>query len=408
MRTQQTAVDLPYGGLRVVEMADDPAGEMTGFLLAQMGADVIKVELPEGAPSRSVGPWAMGNEGPDTSLTNWYYNSNKRSAVLDYRSQNGRQLLERLVAKSDILLCTAAPPHLSALKLDYDDLTRCHPALIVLSITPFGLDGPWADYRSSDLIGLAAGGPLHMCGYDDHSIPPIRPGGNQAYHIASSFAHKALLIALLDRQQSGLGQIVDVSMHDACAVTVELANPYWFYPGALVRRQTCRHAQPTPTQSALFECADGKHVYFVLVVSEDKPWANLVAWMESKGMAADLASAEFADFKHRQAHYDHVQEMVECFFLIQTAEDAFHEGQARGLPIGVINAPEDLFEDQHFQQRGFFAEVEHEGYGSFLYPGAPFAFSAFTGIPRTRAPHLGEHTDEVLSELAVASAAERD
>lgn len=404
MKPVSTSDDPPYKGLRVIELAGDPAGEMTGYLLASMGAEVIKVELPDGSPTRRIGPMANHKDGPDTSLTYWYYNSNKRSASLDYRTEDGMQLLKKLLAGADILLCTAQPSVLTALGIDYDDLVHRHPSLLVLAITPFGLDGPWADYKSSDLIGLAAGGPLHMCGYDDHSIPPIRPGGNQAYHTASSFAHKALLVALLDRQQTGLGQIVDVSMHEACAVTVELANPYWFYPKAIVQRQTCRHAQPVLTQSAIFECADGKYIYFVLIVSEGKPWTNLVAWMESKAMEADLASPEFAEFEHRKANYAHIQEMVECFFLIQNAADAFHEGQARGLPIGVVNAPEDLFEDEHFKERGFFSEVEHEGHGSVLYPGAPYAFSAFEAVPRKRAPHLGEHTNEVLSELAVNSA----
>ncbi|MBI1180676.1 MAG: CoA transferase [Alphaproteobacteria bacterium] len=393
-------LERPYADLKVVELATDPGGEMTGYLLAGMGADVIKVEPPEGSPTRAVGPWLKGEEGPDDSLAFWYYNSNKRSAVVDYRTKDGMATLEALLAGADIFLCTLQPRALRSAGIDHEALSRRFPNLIVLSVTPFGLTGPWADYKSSELVGLAAGGPLFMCGYDDHAIPPILPGGNQAYHVAASFAHKALLVALIDRQMNGGGQVVDVSMHEGCAVTVELGNPYWFYPKALVERQTCRHAQPVRTQPAIFECADGKWVYFVLVVAEPKPFANLVAWMDSKGMAADLTDEAYQDFAYRQAHYAHVQGVVECFFLVHDAETMFHEGQERELPIAVISAPEELFEDPHNIERGFFVEVEHEGIGTFKYPGAPYQFSAFTSVPRTRAPKLGEHTNEVLGALA--------
>jgi crotonobetainyl-CoA:carnitine CoA-transferase CaiB-like acyl-CoA transferase len=394
----------PYADLKVIELAENPAGEMTGYLLAQMGADVVKIEPPEGSPTRAIGPWLNGKEGPDNSLTYWYYNSNKRSAVLDYRTRSGLEKLEALLADADIFVCTLQPKALKAVGIDHATLGARFPKLIIVSVTAFGLTGPWADYKSSELIGLAAGGPLHMCGYDDHSIPPILPGGNQASHIASSFAHKALLVALIDRQGTGLGQVVDVAMHEACAVTVELANPYWFYPKAIVKRQTCRHAQPVASQPAIFESADGKWLYFVLVVAESKPWANLVAWMDSHGMAADLTDEAYKEFAYRQANYAHVQEMVECFFLVNDAETMFHEGQARELPIAIIQAPEDLFTDVHNVERRFFVDVEHEGIGMFQYPGAPYSFSAFGPVPRQRAPKLGEHTDEVLgSREAVAA-----
>ena len=170
-------------------------------------------------------------------------------------------------------------------------------------------------------------------------------------------------------------------MHEACAVTVELGNPYWFYPKAIVQRQTCRHAQPVRTQPAVFECADGRYVYFALIVSEQKPWANLVDWMDGLGMAADLVEPGYAEYAYRQEHYSHIQGIVECFFLIIDAETAFHDGQARGLPIGIIAAPEELFGDPHYKARNFFVDVEHEGGETYKYPGAPYAFSAFESVP---------------------------
>jgi len=387
-------------GLKVVEIAHDIGGEFTGLLLAQQGAEVVKLEPPEGSPTRRVGPFAEGRESPDTSLNFWFYNSNKRSVAAELMAPGGKAALAGLLAEADILVSTLQPAALKAAGLDLAALCEAHPKLIVLSVTAFGLTGPWADYKSSDLVALAAGGPLNSCGYDDHSIPPIRPGGNQGYHSAASFAQIGVMLALLERQKTGRGQLLDVSMHEACAVNVELANPYWFYPRVHVHRQTCRHAQPSPTQSALFRCADGRYVYFALILSEPKAWNALVNWMDSKGMAVQLTDPAFSDVAYRQEHFHEVQELVECFFLIQDSHEAYHDGQAAGLPIGVLNAPEDLFDDEHLAARGFFTDVEHEGVGKVTYPGPIYRFSSFGEVPRKAAPKLGEHTQDVLGAAA--------
>jgi len=392
----------PLAGLTVVELADDPAGEYVGRLLAEMGARVIKLEPPGGAATRKVGPFARGASGPETSLNFWYYNSNKLSVTVDLSGPEGLPPLMALLARADLLICTLQPKALKALGLDLEALTRALARLIVVSVTPFGLTGPWADYKSSDLVALAAGGPLNSCGYDDHSIPPIRPGGNQGYHTVASFAHIGAMLALLERQKTGLGQLLDISMHEACAVNVELANPYWFYPKVQVKRQTCRHAQPSPTQPALFQCADGRFVYFTLITAEPKAWQNLVAWMDGAGLAAHLTEPEFSDVAYRQAHFSEIQEVVECFFLVHPADQMYKEGQAAGLPIGVLNAPEDLFEDEHLAAREFFVEVEHEGLGKVRYPGAICRFSSFGEVARKRAPKLGEHTAEVMALIGAA------
>ena len=395
----QSGLPHPLGGLKVIELAEDPAGEYVGRLLAEMGARVIKLEPPQGAPSRAVGPFAKGQIGPDNSLNFWFYNSNKASVTVDLAGPEGTAPLLALLGRADIFICTLQPAALRAVGLDLEALTQIFPKLIVLSVTAFGLTGPWADYKSSDLVALAAGGPLNSCGYDDHSIPPIRPGGNQGYHSAASFAHIAVMLALLERQKTGLGQLLDVSMHEACAVNVELANPYWFYPKVQVKRQTCRHAQPSPTQPALFRCADDRFVYFVLIVAEPKSWEALVRWMDGHGMAAQLTDPAFSDVAYRQTNFDQIQELVECFFLVHGSDEMYKEGQANGLPIGVLNAPEDLFADEHLIARGFFVDVEHEGVGTVPYPGAAYRFSTFGEVARTPAPKLGADTKAVLAEF---------
>ena len=383
---------LPYEGLQVVELAGDAAGEHVGKLLADMGADVVKLEPEAGSPTRRIGPFVDDRPDPDRSLSFWFHNTGKRSVVAQSPSD-----LERLLGDADVLITTMRPTELAAEGLDLDLLRARHPRLVVLSVTPFGLTGPWADYSSSDLVGLAAGGLLNSCGYDDHSIPPIRPGGDQGYQTAASFAHNGLLLALIERQSTGRGQLVDVSMHEAIAVSVELANPYWFYPKVLVQRQTCRHAQPSMTQPALFRCKDDRWVYFVLIVADPKPWQATVEWLDAHGLAIDLTDPAYSDISFRQERFSHVQELVEVLFLLQDADEAYREGQRRGLPIGILNAPEDVLVDEHLLARGFFVDVEHQD-GVARYPGVPYRFSAFASSVPTRAPLLGEHTEEVLEE----------
>lgn len=380
-----------YAGLVVVEIAGDPGAEYTGRLLADMGAEVVKIEPEHGSPTRGIGPFAGDVTGPDTSLAYWFYNSGKRSVVLQDQAE-----LERLLATADVLLTGIRPEEAG---LDYDDLLTAHPRLVVLSVTPFGLTGPWSGYRSSDLVGLAAGGLLMSCGYDDHTIPPIRPGGNQGYHTAASFAHCGLLLALLERRRTGQGQLVDVSMHEAIAVSGELANPYWFYPKVLVQRQTCRHAQPVMTQPALFRCADDRWVYFALILADAKPWRALVDWLDSQDLAADLTSPEYDNLAYRQENFPHIQEVIECFFLLQDSATVYADGQRRGLPIGPVNAPEDLLDDEHLMARNFFVPVKLDDGDTAMFPTSPYRFSSYPARRPVRAPRLGEHTAEVLNAL---------
>jgi len=378
----------------VVELAQDPQGEIVGKLLADQGADVVKVEPPGGAAGRHIGPFRAGNEGdPDASLHFWAYNTSKRSVTLDASTEDGRAQRSSLIAGADVLITSDGPSRLAADGIDLDVLVTTHPELIAVSVSPFGLTGPWADWHTSDLVALAAGGILNSCGYDDHSIPPIRPGGNQAFQLAASFGHTGLLLALLERQATKLGQLVDVSMHEAIAVSGELANPYWFYPRVLLQRQTCRHAQPSPTQPALFECADGVQVYFALILSDARTWSVLVEWLATLGMDLDLGEEEYLSLAHRQERFSYIQTIMESFFLVQDSTTVCRDAQSRGLPLGPVLAPEQLLEDEHLTERGFFVPVPLPTGGKALFPGSSYRFSYSTGNP-TQPPRLGEHTGE--------------
>ena len=394
----------PLNGYVVVELSTGIAGGYCTKILADGGAEVIKVEPPDGDPLRK---WSASGAriaaGDDGALFS-FLASSKHSVVADPENADDVEFVAALLADADAVVWSRGSGIASHSAFTPAEIHRLHPHLTVTSITPFGLDGPWADRVSSDLVGLALGSPLNSCGYDDHSIPPIRPGGDQGYQSACSFALMALMLALVDRQHTGTGQVVDVGMHDCLSVSAELANPYWFYPKAVVHRQTCRHAQPTPTAPALFPCGDGRYVYFVLFVAALKPFRQLVDWMATLGVEADLVEPQYEDAAFRQANFGHVQELVEVFFLLQTAQEAYHAGQARGLPIGIAYAPDDLFHDEHLKARDFFVTIEHDDVPAALYPGAPIRFSSFASAPPSRAPRLGEHTDEVRTRARTAGA----
>jgi crotonobetainyl-CoA:carnitine CoA-transferase CaiB-like acyl-CoA transferase len=389
----------PYTGLTVIELATDTAGEQLGQLMSLMGADVVKIEPPGGAPSRAVGPFVGDTPDPEGSLNFWFYNRGKRSAVLDLADAGHRETLHGLLDTADVVITSMSAAQSAAVELSAESLGERYPQLIVASLSPFGLTGPWAEYVTSELVSMAAGGPLMSCGYDDHSIPPILPGGEQASHTAGAFGHIAVLLALIERRRTGLGQIIDLSVHESNAVNGELANPYWFYPRVNVQRQTCRHAQPTRTQPALFQCGDGRYVYFALILADPKPWAALVNWLAEKGMEADLREPEYDTIKYRQEQFPHIQGLVEVFFLLTDAETAYLEGQQRELPVGILNAPEDLFLDEHLKAREFFVDVPVDGVGDVPFPGAPFRFTAFRPADPGPAPHLGHDTDDVLGAV---------
>lgn len=384
-------------GLKVVEVAFDVAGEMLGKLLAEYGAEVLKLESPEGSPTRMLGPFAGDQESVDSSLTYWFYNTNKRSAVAEF--DDGLSAFHRHLNHADVLILSGSVSELRALQVAVDELADKYPRLVICALTPFGLDGPWAEFVASDLVSLAAAGTLNSCGYSDHSIPPIRPPENQSFHAAAVLALTSLFVALNEREDSGEGQIIDLAIHDSLAVTLEIANPYWFYPRAVCQRWTCAPTSPMPHQSPLHRTRDGRYVLTTFSIADAKPWNNLVEWLDALGIAADLTDPEFDDPVHRQQHMGHIQEILEVLFSILDADTIYAEGAARGLPVAVINSPDEVLQDEHLLARGFFHSITHDHVGAVTYPGSPFRMSAFPPTQAQAAPDLGEASlDEIWAD----------
>jgi crotonobetainyl-CoA:carnitine CoA-transferase CaiB-like acyl-CoA transferase len=408
-------VDGPAGaltGYRVVELAG-PLGEWCGRLLANMGADVVKVEPPGGAVTRTWGPIAEradqlpGQPSPlpeeDRSLYFWHNNTSKRGITLDIESDEGRTLLRRLLSTADVFLETLAPGEAVRLGLDYATLSADYAGLIVCTITPFGPDGPYAGLHTTDLISMALGGPMQSCGYDQQEpeIAPVRPGPYHSFHTAGHFACTGILAALFDREASGQSQHIDVAAHDCLAVMVEFANTYWYYNASVVRRQTGRHATVQPTARTQYQCADGRYVNLGLP-RDERAWKALLQTLTDKGIEHDLDDPALMDPANRFNAASRAYDLLEVLAATHTADELFHLGQSLGLTWGAVRAPEDWLDDPHAAARGFIVGVEHPEIGRAVpYSGAPFISPASPWRIRRRAPLLGEDNAEVYEALGL-------
>ena len=392
----------PLTGLRILELADEK-GQFCGKLLGDLGADVVKIEPPGGEATRRVGPFLDDIPHPERSLSFWYYNTSKRGITLNLETADGRQLFRRLAAAPRTSFWKPSPRVICLLwGLGYEDLREQNPGLILCALTPFGQTGPWRDYQTSDLLHMAAGGQMASCGYDEEDAPgapPIAPGGGNAWHMGCHYAYMAIMAALVYRTVTGRGQYIDASIHEACALTTEAAIANYIYRGEVVRRHTGRHHAAGPTPRTQFRSKDGKYVT-ALVAGRLNPRyiKDLAELLDSYGMAGDLTDPKYQDPTVIEANKDYIiEELVANFIASLPAEEVYHAAQERGFTWGAVRAPEELLDDAHLHDRGFWKQVEHPDLGrSFIYPGEA---ALYTGSPwriSSRAPLIGEHNQAIF------------
>ena len=393
----------PLSGLRILELADEK-GQFCGKLLGDLGADVVKIEPPGGDACRHVGPFVDDIPHPDRSLSFWYYNTSKRSITLDLEMADGRQLFRRLAASADVVLETFRPGFLASLGLDYETLRAQNPGLILCALTPFGQTGPWRDYLSSDLLHMAAGGEMASSGYDESDVPnapPIAPGGGNAWHTGCHFAYMAIMAALVHRTVSGDGQYIDVSIHESCALTTESAIANYIYRGEVLQRRTGRHHAPGPSPRTQFRAKDGDYVC-ALVGGRLIPRyiTELADLLDTNGMAGDLRDPKYQDQAVITANTAHIiDDLVAGFIASLPAEQVYHAAQERGFTWGAVRAPEQLLDDPHLHDRGFWKEVEHPEIGrSVVYPGEAAIYNGSPWAISRRAPLIGEHNAEIFCD----------
>ena len=399
----------PFAGLRVVELAGE-RGQWCGRLLAELGADVIKVEPPGGCPERDEGPFWRDEPHRERSLAFWHCNWGKRGVTLDPGAPDGAALFRRLVRSADVLLETTPPGWLAERGLAPESLRAADPRLIHCALTPFGQDGPWRDFETTDLVHFAAGGQMASSGYDADDLPdapPIAPGGGNAWRTGGHYALLAIAAALLQRDAGGEGQYLDASIHDACALTTEMAVPIYFATRRVLRRQTGRHAAwSLDRPRTQFRCADGRYVnaMFNQRLSPAR-LRDIAEWLDRYGAAADLLDERFRDQQTVIEEQEHISDVLRAFFPRITAEEAYRGAQARGLAWGAVRSIDEILADPHWEDRGYWADVEIPELGVRVRDSGPWAIWSESPLSvARRAPLAGEHNAEVYGALGLAPA----
>ena len=387
MDWQRTDTPSALGHLRVLDLTG-PDGQYCGKLLADLGADVIKVEPPEGDPARRMAPFAGNSAGPESSLYFINYNTNKRSLVLDLTSGSVRKTFRRLVAASDVLLESFTPGHLEDLGLGFKRLSRVNRALVMTSITPFGQWGPRSGMVGSDLVAQAMGGLMYLQGDEDR--PPCAAPCDQATQLACLHAAYATLAAIHQRGETGIGQHVDVSMQEVIA-HVLFPIPQYANVGQILRRSRSL----TLAANDYYRCKDG---LVSLSVIFPHNWRVLVDWMSSE----TLADPVWEDVDFRWTNADIVEKLLSDFASGFTVEEFVREAQEHHLAASPVNKLEDMVSSPQLEARACFVKTRHPRVGEHRYPGAPYRFAETPWAIRRPAPLLGQHQDEILNELPKA------
>jgi len=383
-------------GLRVLDLADE-RGAFCTKLLADMGADTIRIEPPGGDRIREAGPFIKDIPDPEGSLCFWYHNTSKRGITLNLENIKGQEIFRKLASTADVIVESFPPGYLEKLGLDYEELKKINPRLIMTSITDFGQTGPYKNYKSCDIVASALGGQMYVCG--DRDTPPLKPYGEQAYLVSSLFGAIGTMLALHRRHLCSEGQHVDVSMHECIAGVIEHVNVRYLYEQVTAQRQGTLHWN---NAFRIFPCKDG-----YILLSLFQQWDTLVEWLESEGMAADLKDEKWRDHQLRLEEIDHVIQVLEQWTLKHTMTELMEQGQAMHFPWAAVNSVEELMDNVQLSERGFFVEVSHtKSNASFEYPGAPYKSSESPYRILRRAPLIGEHNEQVFGEELGFSEAE--
>ena len=373
--------------IRVLDLGG-PVAAYCAKLLAELGADTIRVEPPQGDDVRSMPPFYHETPGPRASLPFLYMNTSKRSVTLNLDTADGQDILKELVKTADVVVESADPDYLARRQIDYPDLARLNPGLIMTSITPFGRTGPYRHYEGDPLVVLALSGVTYLSGWPDRAPVGIEP--SQAYYISGMHSATGTLIALQHRDLAGEGQHVDVSMQQCMSLGHEWTVMMYDLMGEIRPRFGLNYIGGL---RRCYPCKDG----FVLCVVTPLRWDPFVDWLQSEGLASpgleQLVPKTNEDLIQRR---DPIEGALEAMVRDRTMQEVFGEARKRGLWFTPINTPAEVLEDPQLQARGFFVEPQ-DGHldGPLPYPGAPYKLSKTPWRMTHSAPWPGEHNAEV-------------
>jgi len=377
------------GGTKVVELCQLVAGPYCAKLLSDLGAEVIKVEPPEGDPARNLPPFFHDEPDSDGSGLFLYLNTNKLGITLNIDTATGKDIFLRLIEDADILIEDTPPGTLEELGLDYECLKEVNPRLVMASITPFGQTGPYRDYKAYHLNVFHGSGEGYLTpgGVENMGRPPLKVGNLVGEYDSGLNAAIAVLGALYHRKRSGNGQYIDISKQESVMSLNRLDMPRWANEGDVITRAKLG----VPYGGAL-PCRDG---YTVFVTWEGEQWDKLVDFMGHPEWTED---EKFKDYASRYRNGELINALLTEWLVDHGKEELYHRGQAAEVPFAMVYTPQDLAESEQLEQREFFTEVEHPRTGKIKYPGVPYNFSQTPVVVQRPAPLLGEHNEGILAD----------
>jgi len=383
----------PLTGYRVLDLAG-PSGFHCTKLLADMGADVIKVEPPSGDQARSVPPFKDDSPHPEKSLYFLHYNTNKRGITLDIEKPDGRAILLELARKADVLIETYRPTEREKLRLSYEEVSSGNPGLVQASITPFGDTGPWRDYKANDMAGIALGNLLYLAG--EPGEPPLQPPGEIAYGMASTYGAFGIAVALYHRLESGRGQHIVVSMHECAGHIAGYFIPNYGYSGVKPAR-----ASRKGEETDLYDPYRTKNGYARIFIIPVEQWRRLVDWM---GRPPSISGPEFEKMAYRRKNPDIVVSAIAEFCGRHTKEQLYEEGQKRRIAVTPINTVGEFMNSAQVKARETFIDMDHPVIGKYQQFGPVPRLSESPGRIARTAPLIGEHNKEIYcGELGMNS-----
>ena len=390
-------------GLKVLEYCQFVSGPYCTKLLADLGAEVIKIEPFEGDEARRFPPFFQDIPDKEMSGLFLYLNTNKRGITLNLETEMGRGLFRKLVNQADLLVENHSPGKMKQYGLDYDSLKRGNPGLVMASITPFGRDGPYSEYKSYPLNTYHAGGEGYCLpggiGWQLHpDREPIKAGGLIGEYDAGIVAAMVTLAALLHREFTGEGRFVDISQQEVLLslMCTELGR----YSDGWVESRATRWFPI----AGLTQCKDGfaqvmpfeRHMWngFVDLLG-NPPWSKDQKYDFANVYGRPVKGKGITGVNERLQIHEEVNGILSEWMLQHTKEEVYYGAQERGAAVGMVCTTEDLLKSKQLQARQFFVRIEHPKAGGHTYPGAPFKMSLTPPRAKRPAPLLGEHNEEI-------------
>ena len=375
----------PLQSIRVLDLTWALAGPFASMLLADMGAEVLKIEIPgEGDPTRKHGPYIQGLSSYFLSV-----NRGKKSITLNLKDPRGKKIFLQLAEKSDILLENFRPGVMDKLGLGYEEIKKVNPKIIYAACSGFGQTGPYAQRGAYDIIIQGMAGTLSITGEPGGS--PVRVGFSIADLGAGLFTALGILAALYERSNSGEGQMIDVAMLDTQVALLENAFSRYFATGEVPGPLGTRHPVVTPFQ--VFPSQDG---YIVLAISKNDQWER---FLKAIGREDLLKDERFKTNDLRTKHHKILETLLTTLTKTKTTDQWIQILEANRIPGGPLNTIDKIAEDLHLKARGMITELDHPGIGKVRVISHPVKFSRTPSHIQGSAPEIGQHTEEVLREL---------